>query len=53
MTERERKMMAFIVEMLLKMCWNNPVVSANEIQQLDNIANELGFDDLDENEFRY
>lgn len=53
MTERERKMMAFLAGMIMKLSWESPDVSSNEVQQLDNICEELGFYKLDENEFRY
>lgn len=52
MEERERKMMAFMAGMLWKIA-NDQWLNLNELQQLDNIMCELGFQDLDEKEFRY
>ena len=52
MDERERKQMAFLAGMLLRLA-HDVWLNDNELQQLDNIASELGFNDLDEKEFRY
>lgn len=52
MDERERKQMGFLAGMLLKLS-HGESLDLNECQQLDNIASELGFNELDENEFRY
>lgn len=52
MSEQERKQMAFLAGMLLKLA-HGESLDLNECQQLDNIASELGFNDLDEKEFRY
>lgn len=52
MDERERKMMAFLAGMVWKLA-NDQWLNMNEVQQLDNIMSELGYQDLDEKEFRY
>jgi hypothetical protein len=52
MTEDERKQLAFISGMLLKVLTGQQV-SENEIQSLDNITSDLGFWNLDEKEFRW
>lgn len=52
MSEQERKQMAFLAGMLLKLAHGGSL-DLNERQQLDNIASELGFNELDEKEFRY
>ena len=52
MEERERKMMAFMAGMLWKLATDQEL-DLNETQQLDNIMCELGFQALDEKEFRY
>ena len=52
MDERERKQMAFLAGMLLRLA-HDEWLNDNELQQLDNIASDLGFNDLDEKEFRY
>ena len=53
MDENERKMLAFIATMVEKIAVESRCLTGNEIQMLDNIASELGGDELDENEFRY
>lgn len=50
--EHNQKMMAFLAGILLKVATDQEVTE-NEIQSLENIAGELGFDSLDESEFRY
>lgn len=52
MVENEMKMFAFVVGIILKLT-RNECVTDNEIQQLENIAYEIGTYDLDEREFRY
>ena len=52
MTYNERRKMAFLAGMMHKLACGQ-CLTDNEIQQLDNIASELGFDDLAEDEFRY
>lgn len=52
MDERERKMMAFLAGMVWKLA-NDQWLNMNEVQQLDNIMSELGYQDLDEKESRY
>ena len=52
MGARERKMMAFLAGMVCKLD-NDQWFNMNEVQQLDNIMSELGYQDLDEKEFRY
>lgn len=52
MDELERKQMAFLAGMLLRLA-HGEWLNHNEIQQLDNIASDLGFNELDEKEFRY
>ncbi|MBD5543762.1 MAG: hypothetical protein HDR01_05860 [Lachnospiraceae bacterium] len=52
MNEDEKKMMAFIVGILIKLTCHRET-NRNEDQSLENIAYELGTYDLDEKEFRY
>lgn len=52
MSNEERKQMAYIVGMLLKMA-SGSNLTPNEIQSLENIANDLGFFNINENEFRW
>lgn len=52
MDERERKMIAFLAGMVWRLA-NGEYPNFNEMRQLDNIMSELGYQDLDENEFRY
>ena len=52
MTYNERRKMAFLAGMMHKLACGQ-CLTDNEIQQLDNIASELEFDDLAEDEFRY
>ena len=50
--DRHLKMLAFVSGILSKLSQNGSLTD-NEQQQLDNIASELGYFDLDENHFRY
>lgn len=52
MNEDEKKIMAFIVGILIKLTCHQDT-NRNEDQSLANIAYELGTYDLDEKEFRY
>ena len=52
MNEDETKILAFLVGVLIKVVCNQEVDS-NEVQQLENIAGDLGTYSLDEKEFRY
>ena len=46
------KMLAFVALVLLKVVTNQEV-TPNEIQQLENVADELGANELATDEFRY
>lgn len=52
MTYNERRKMAFLAVMMHKLACGQSL-NDNEIQQLDNIASELGFGDLAEDAVRY
>lgn len=52
MNDRERKMMAFIAGVLDDLA-RGLVITDDELIQLNNIATELGYLELDEKEFRY
>lgn len=52
MTEKEQKQLAYVAHMLWKLATGLDV-DFNERQSLDNIADELGFQEIDENYFRY
>ena len=52
MNERERKMLAFLTECLFNVAIGFEL-DGNKIQQLENIASELGAADLDDREFRW
>lgn len=52
MTDRERKMLAYLARMLWKISIGQSL-DHNEDQSLDNIADELGFGEIDEKEFRW
>ena len=52
MTEKEQKQLAYVTHMLWKLATGLDV-DFNERQSLDNIADELGFQEIDENYFRY
>lgn len=50
----EKKILAFIVKILLQIIiWGDRSVSGNDIQQLENIAEDLGVSKLKDDEFRY
>lgn len=53
MDERERKMLAFLAGCVFKMATQKEPLDANEIQQVENIACELGYYDLEKDEFQY
>lgn len=48
----ETKVLAFVVGILLKVI-NDDNVTGNEMQQLENIADEIGTYRLEKREFRY
>lgn len=50
--DAENKMMAFVALILFKVVTNMEVTS-NEIQQLQNVVDELGANELAADEFRY
>lgn len=50
--ENKTKMLAFMLGVLLKVV-NGDEVTGNEVQSLENIAEDLGTYTLDEKEFRY
>lgn len=50
--EELQKRLAYVTAMLLKTVTGQEL-DLNEIQSLDNIAGELGFQNLDEKEFRW
>lgn len=52
LTDRERKMLAYLARMLWKISIGQNL-DHNEDQSLDNIADELGFNEIDEKEFRW
>lgn len=52
MTEEERKQLAYVVGMLLKVV-SGIDLTQNEIQSLENIATDLDFYRLSEDEFRW
>lgn len=52
MTEEERKQLAYVAGMLLKVV-SGIDLTQNEIQSLENIATDLGFYRLPEDEFRW
>ena len=52
MNDEERKQMAYLAGMLWKI-GTGQTLDGNELQSLDNIASDLGFQDLDEREFRW
>lgn len=52
MNERERKVIAFLLGIVGKLCYGFPL-SDNELHSLDNLMDEFGTDDLDKDEFRY
>lgn len=51
MDERTQKMLAFLAGCVFKMATQKEPLDTNEIQQVENIACELGYYDLQENEF--
>lgn len=52
MTEMERKQLAYVAYMLWKLA-TGLEVDFNERQSLDNIASNLGIQEIDEKFFRY
>lgn len=52
MNDEERKQMAYLAGMLWKI-GTGQALDDNELQSLDNIASSLGFQYLDEREFRW
>lgn len=52
MNERERKMVAFLAGIICDLS-RGLCITDDEIRQIDNIAGELGFSDLDPEEFLY
>ena len=52
MTDEEKKQFAYVVGMLIKISQGSSL-TGNEIQSLENIAEDLGFHKLSENEFRW
>lgn len=52
MSERERKIIAFLLGVIFKLSMDRDV-DANEVHQLVNLMDEFGTYDLDEEEFRY
>lgn len=52
MTNEEKKQFAYVVGMLIKVS-QGISLTGNEIQSLENIADDLGFHKLPENEFRW
>jgi F0F1-type ATP synthase beta subunit len=52
MNEEEREQLAYVVMMVLKVS-RGESLSLNEYQSLQNIVDSLGFDELDENYFRW
>lgn len=52
MDENKTKMLAFMLGVLLKVV-NGDEVTGNEVQSMENIAEDLGTYTLDEKEFRY
>lgn len=52
MTGEEKKQFAYVVGMLIKVS-QGISLTGNEIQSLENIADDLGFRDLLEDEFRW
>jgi len=52
MSEEERMMLAFVAAMLVKV-ESGLSLTCNEIQSLDNIADELGYNEIDEKHFRW
>ena len=50
----EKKILAFIVKILLQIVtWGDRSVSENDVQQLENIADDLGVSELKDGGFRY
>lgn len=52
MNERERKVIAFLIGLIMELS-NGRQIDCNDYQQLMNLADEFGTGDLDEKEFRY
>ena len=52
MSEEERRQMSFLARTLWKLA-TGQTLDDNELQSLDNIASELGYFQLEENEFRW
>ena len=51
MDERTQKMLAFLAGCVFKLATQKEPLDMNEIQQVENIACELGYYDLQEDEF--
>ena len=52
MNEEERKMLAYIAGMLLKIS-SGEILDSNELQSLENIRDYLGFYHIEEDYFRW
>lgn len=52
MTDKEKKQFAYVVGMLLKVV-SGIDLTENEIQSLENIASDIDFYNLSEDEFRW
>ena len=52
MNEEERKQLAYVAMMVLKVS-RGESLSLNESQSLQNIVDDLGFDEIDEKYFRW
>ena len=54
MNEEERKVIAFLLGIVFKLSIERgSSITENETQQLSNLMDEYGTDELDEREFRY
>lgn len=52
MNERERKVIAFLLNIIFKLCYDERI-NENDTINLCNLMSEFGSSDLDEQEFRY
>lgn len=52
MSEEERKQLAYIVGMLLKIA-RGEELDGNELQSLENMRDDLGFYEIEEDYFRF
>lgn len=52
MSEREKAILAYLAKMIKKLACQG-TLDGNELQSLENIAEELGYYELNEYEFRY